>query len=59
MNSTHRKTLAAVFTDPVSGTIRMGGNRKPAAGRKAALAAELSGKSRNQWAEAVLDRASG
>jgi len=36
MNSKHRKTLAAVFTDPVSGTIRMGGNRKPAAGRRGA-----------------------
>ena len=27
--------------------------------RKAALAAELSGKSLNQWAEEVLDRAAG
>jgi len=27
--------------------------------RKAAMAAELSGKSLNQWAEEVLDRAAG
>lgn len=31
----------------------------PEVHRKAALAAELSGKSLNQWAEEVLDRASG
>lgn len=31
----------------------------PEVHRKAALAAELSGKSLNQWAEEVLDRATG
>ena len=31
----------------------------PEVHRKAALAAELSGKSLNQWAEEVLDRAAG
>ena len=31
----------------------------PEAHRKAALAAELSGKSLNKWAEEVLDRAAG
>ena len=33
--------------------------RKVAEGGPAALAAELSGKSLNQWAEEVLDRAAG
>ena len=32
---------------------------RPEVHRKAAMAADLSGKSLNQWAEEVLDRAAG
>lgn len=53
MNSKPRKTLASVFNDPVSGTIEW------AAVESLLLAVELSGKSLNQWAEEVLDRAPG
>ena len=54
------ETCAAVGKDPqraFSGQMMF--RVKPEVHRKAALAAELSGKSLNQWAEEVLGKAAG
>ena len=57
------RTLAAVFLEPASGTVgwresgRMMFRVDPEVHRRAALAAELAGKSLNRWAEEVLERA--
>lgn len=54
------ETCAKIGTEPqkaFSGQVMF--RIDPEVHRKAALAAELSGKSLNQWAEEVLDRAAG